>query len=132
MVIAYGAVPLAPGGLEGEPFEVSPAGGQVVDPAEFFRATSATIFGRDNRTIDWTFKVWRQFSTLADAQAFQFLHFADLPANGDIVITCGAPGETPRTVKQAGAAVEAMPLRPAGRSVLVQYNVRGGLFVEVT
>jgi hypothetical protein len=132
MEITYGGVTLAPGGAAGEPFDQRPTGRQVTDEAQIFRAPSTTVYGRGNKAIAWSFKVWRFFSTLADASAFLFLHLNDLPVNGDILIVCGAPDETPRTVRQAGAAVEAVPLINAGRAILVEYQIRGGLFTEVT
>ena len=133
MRISYASILLAHGnpalGLAG-PSGLSQNGRQLVDEADFFRAATATFYGRGARSVAFAFAVLRTFDSAAEAEAFALLHHNDLPDEGELRVTCDGGGLDGKTVTLA-AVLEAVDLEGvSGASVRLRYAYRGSAWAS--
>lgn len=126
MLITYAAINLTPSDTEAA-FDCALNGQAVVQAVDLVRAATRTHHGRGNRSEDLAFSVVRGFDTAREAEEFFLVHPAELPANGDLVITCGA-GEDTSTKTLANAAYAGLSRRLSGRAVILSYRFNGGSF----
>ena len=129
MIITYGGVTIAPGGLAGEPAEFKLDQKSITEQAEFFRAAAMTWYNRGNVASTLGFSVARQFNTLKDAWVFLTTHINSLAGQGDLVLTCGEGGVT-HNVTLAGAILTGAGFVGMGVSVTVTYSFQGGVFTS--
>ena len=128
MRISYASILLAHGnpafGLVG-PSGLSQNGRQIVDEADFFRAATATFYGRGVRSVALGFAVLRTFDSAAEAEAFALLHHNDLEDEGELRVTCDGGGVDGQTVTLA-AVLEGVDVESiTGASVRLRYSFRG-------
>jgi hypothetical protein len=128
MIVTYGGVTLAPGGLAGEPGRFRINQTEITEPANFFRAAAQTWFARGNSSCELGFEVPRQFNTLAAAWLFIATHSAALAGQADLVMTAGDAGSGTQTITLPAAVLSLVSPQPEGVSVIVSYVFRGGQF----
>jgi hypothetical protein len=129
MIITYGGVILAPGGLAGEPGAFRLNQRTITDPATFFRAAAMAWFNRGNASVDLGFQVTRQFNSLKDAWVFLTLHANSLAGQDDLVLTCGE-GVDVHEITLPDAVLASVSPVPIGVSVTVGYSFQGGQFTS--
>jgi len=127
MIIAYGGITIAPGGLAGEPAEFKLDQKAITEQAEFFRAAAATWYHRGNISATLGFSVTRQFNTLKDAWVFLATHVNALSGRASLVLTCGEGGVT-QNVTLTNAVLADVQMAAVGVSITVTYSFQGGLF----
>ena len=127
MIIAYGGITIAPGGLAGEPAEFKLDQKAITEQAEFFRAAAAIWYHRGNISATLGFSVTRQFNSLKDAWVFMMTHVNALAGRADLVLTCGEGGDT-QNVTLTNAVLTDVQMTPMGVSITVTYSFQGGLF----
>lgn len=104
-------------------------GRQIVQDAQFLRATTARPLGRGNRINQLRFTVTRQHASVAEASAYMLTAFSSLPPSGTATIVCGAYGETPITCTFT-AVLEEMPETGFhGTRTDTTFVLRGGLLI---
>lgn len=116
---------LARGGREGTS-NVAFNGTQVIQEAQFFRAQAAKWFARGNRSSSFSFSVARTHGSTRDAEEFLFTHRDNLPHSGDLVITCGLPGDE-LDIAFPGAVLEGVSAGYRGPTTFFTYTFRCGL-----
>jgi len=128
MVITYGGITLAPGGIAGEPgaFRINQT--ELTEPADFFRAAVQAWFARGNESCELGFSVPRQFNTLAAAWLFIATHVASLAGQADLVMTAGDATTGTQTLTLPASVFASAVFDPLGVSVTVTYSFKGGQF----
>ena len=129
MIVTYGGVTLAPGGVAGEPGEFKLDQKSITEQAQFFRAAAMTWYNRGNINAMLGFSVTRQFNSLKDAWVFLTTHINSLAGQANLVLTCGEGGVT-HNVTLINAVLTGANSVGMGVSVTVTYSFQGGVFTS--
>jgi len=101
-------------------------GRQVVQDAQFLRAVAAQPLARGNQMNQLRFTVTRQHASVAEAAAWTLTAFSSLPAEGTVVLICGALGETPVTCVFSAVLEEVPESVFRGTRTDTTFVLRGG------
>jgi hypothetical protein len=135
MIVQFGSTYLAPGDTQAADM-VRVDGRQIVQEAQFFRGTAAQFYPRGNLSVTLQFVTHWIFNTTREAEVFVLTHLTDLPMDTadrlTTTCTCGAGSET-QPIYLANSVLEAARiLRYVGKSVDVEYTIRGPYFQTLT
>ena len=104
-------------------------GSQLVQEADFLRATHALFIARRNRRRTITFQTDRLFGTIQAAESFIFQHYEDVGDQDDLMIRIGLPGEGTLDVTFPDAVLESVQHQPPiGVTILSRYTFRVSAF----
>lgn len=126
MKIVHNSITLADAtsGLWAEGLAVN--GSRAVQVAQIIRATSPTIFTRQNRQNVITFGVTRLFATFMDAEVAATTAMTYHPESGVLSITAGEIGESTQAVAAANCVLTNITATQMGKSVKFQYSLTAG------
>lgn len=102
------------------PGGVSVAGRKLTDEVALIRAAAMQFWDRGARAVDVAFQVSHKFPSDAAAEKWMLEIWGLLPAEGDVTFFCGA-----NEVYMLGAQLETAILSHVGRTIVVQYTLRG-------
>jgi hypothetical protein len=101
-------------------------GQQVVQDAQFLRATSAQPMARGNAVNVLQFSVTRQHVSVAEAAAYVLTTFNTLPPSGAAGIVCGASGESFLSATFTAVLAEMPKCSFSGTRSELTFVLRGG------
>ena len=125
MLFTYAGTLLGDGTIDKPSRGAQGAGSGVVDVVQLFRTATSTAYGLGNRVETITFTVTRDLSTQKDAELYWATHYGSLPDSGDLVLTCGATGDTATATMTGAVLVSVQKAPPVGVSITHTYTFKG-------
>lgn len=116
---------LVAAGIEGVK-GLSVNGEQQIEEADFFRAAAAVFYGRGNEKSEISFSVARDHGSVKLADLYALTRRKNLPREGDLVITCGFPGDE-QVIFFPNAVLGPSNIRLIGQTSITAYVFMAGL-----
>jgi hypothetical protein len=104
-------------------------GKELVQSAQFLRASKGKSFARGNTSTDVSFQITREHATAQACEEFILEHHSSIPKTGNILFI--AEGVTQRRYKLSDACFEDVSHDQTGVSSIHTYRFSGGDFEAI-
>jgi len=128
MRITIGTFVVCEGNNKGEyPEAFAVDGEEIVQVAQYLRATASVPIARGNTLLTVSFKITREHADARSAAEYALVHHASIPKLGDVVFQCETPGV--RKYKLTSGVLKSHKCDPMiGCTTIHSYVIQGGGF----